>query len=96
MDRAHRIGQKKKVYVYRLVTKDTVEEQIVQRQAIKLKMDQVFIQQGRKVSSNAMMSKAEYQKVLLLGAKKIMAAKSDRVDFSENIDIETLIEEGIA
>lgn len=43
-----------------------------------------------------MMSKTEYQKVLLLGAKKIMAAKSDRVDFSENIDIETLIEEGIA
>ena len=31
MDRAYRIGQKKKVYVYRLVTKDTVEEKIVQR-----------------------------------------------------------------
>lgn len=29
MDRAHRIGQKKKVFVYRLVTKDSVEEQIV-------------------------------------------------------------------
>ena len=44
MDRAHRIGQKKDVYVYRLVTKDTVEEKIVQRQAIRLKVDQVFIQ----------------------------------------------------
>ena len=43
MDRAHRIGQKKIVYVYRLVCRDTVEEKMVQRQAIKLKMDQIFI-----------------------------------------------------
>ena len=44
MDRAHRIGQKKDVYVYRLVCKDTVEEKMVERQAIKLKLDQVIIQ----------------------------------------------------
>jgi SNF2 family DNA or RNA helicase len=39
MDRAHRIGQTKNVYVYRLVCKDSVEEKILQRQAIKLKLD---------------------------------------------------------
>lgn len=39
MDRAHRIGQTKEVYVYRLITKDSVEEQIIRRQAIKLKLD---------------------------------------------------------
>lgn len=43
MDRAHRIGQKKKVFVYRLITKDTVEEKIIERQAIKLKIDQVVV-----------------------------------------------------
>lgn len=43
MDRAHRIGQKKEVYVYRLVCKETVEEKMVERQAIKLKLDQVII-----------------------------------------------------
>ena len=31
MDRAHRIGQTKKVYVYRLITKDTVEEKMIER-----------------------------------------------------------------
>lgn len=39
MDRAHRIGQKKEVYVYRLIVKDSVEEQIIRRQAVKLKLD---------------------------------------------------------
>ena len=44
MDRAHRIGQKKQVYVYRLISISTVEEKIIERQAIKLKLDSVVIQ----------------------------------------------------
>ena len=43
MDRAYRIGQTKNVYVYRLITVSTVEEKIIERQAIKLKLDQVII-----------------------------------------------------
>jgi SNF2 family DNA or RNA helicase len=31
MDRCYRIGQTKQVYVYRLVTKDTIEEKIIER-----------------------------------------------------------------
>ena len=56
------------MYVYRLVTKDSVEEKIVQRQAIKLKVDQVFIQQGRKLNQSLMLNKTEYQKIILHGA----------------------------
>ena len=32
IDRAHRIGQTKKVFTYRLITKDTVEEKVVELQ----------------------------------------------------------------
>ena len=71
MDRAHRIGQKKKVYVYRLITKYSVEEKIVERQAIKLKLDQIIIQQGRQHQSSKL-SKDEYEKIIMHGAAQII------------------------
>jgi TATA-binding protein-associated factor len=36
MDRAHRLGQKRAVQVYRLITKDTLEEKIMGLQKFKL------------------------------------------------------------
>jgi hypothetical protein len=41
MARVHRIGQTKKVHVYRLVTQGTVEERIIQRSEKKLFLDQM-------------------------------------------------------
>ena len=46
-DRAHRIGQKKVVRVFRFITENTVEERIVERAEMKLKLDNVVIQQGK-------------------------------------------------
>lgn len=45
-DRAHRIGQTKQVRVFRLITENTVEERIVERAEMKLRLDQIVIQQG--------------------------------------------------
>ena len=44
MDRAHRIGQKNIVRVFRLVTEQTVEEKIVERAERKLYLDALVIQ----------------------------------------------------
>lgn len=72
MDRAYRIGQKKNVYVYRLVTKSSIEEKIIERQAVKLKLDQVIIQSGKSVAMSNNLNKTEYEKILLHGAAMII------------------------
>ena len=46
-DRAHRIGQKKQVRVFRFITENTVEERIVERAEMKLRLDNIVIQQGK-------------------------------------------------
>ena len=59
MDRAHRIGQKKQVIVYRLIAQDTVDERIIQRAEIKKRLDSVVIQQGRLVDQRKTLEKDE-------------------------------------
>lgn len=46
MARAHRIGQKKPVSIYRLVSKDTVEEEVLERARNKLMLEFITIQRG--------------------------------------------------
>lgn len=43
MDRAHRIGQKNAVNVYRLITKNTIEEEILGLQAFKSKIADALV-----------------------------------------------------
>ena len=43
MDRAHRIGQTKVVQVFRLITPNTMEVKMIERQTLKLKLDNMII-----------------------------------------------------
>ena len=47
MDRAHRIGQKKTVMVYRLATAATVEEKVLSAAKQKLKLEQLVVSKGK-------------------------------------------------
>lgn len=73
IDRAHRIGQKKEVRVYRLATKDTVEEYVLRRAGAKLRLDELVIQQGKytekdKTKEMAKVMRANANKFLKLSA----------------------------
>lgn len=48
-DRAHRIGQKGQVHVFRFITENTIEEGIYLRAQQKLKLDDILIQRGQKI-----------------------------------------------
>ncbi|OAG29231.1 hypothetical protein NEDG_01304 [Nematocida displodere] len=47
-DRAHRIGQKKQVYVFNFLMENTIEEKILERALKKLKLDEIIVQNGKK------------------------------------------------
>jgi len=95
MDRAHRIGQKKPVFVYRLVTKDSVEERILERAELKLRLDAMVIQKHRKSAgsnSNKNNKKDELLEMIQYGADKIFKTKGSTIT---DDDIDTILEGSI-
>ncbi|KAF6206099.1 hypothetical protein GE061_017324 [Apolygus lucorum] len=85
MDRAHRIGQKKQVRVFRLITENTVEEKIVEKAELKLKLDKLVIQQGRLVDNKAALNKDEMLQMIRHGANHVFASKDSEIT-DEDID----------
>lgn len=49
IDRAHRIGQTKQVFIYKFITRNTVEEKILQLQKRKIKLSDTLIQSEESV-----------------------------------------------
>lgn len=92
MDRAHRIGQTKQVYVFRFITEGSVEERMLERAAQKLRLDQLVIQQGRTQQAKAAANKEELLEMITHGADKIINAASD--DTFINDDIDEIIQRG--
>ncbi|XP_019509459.1 PREDICTED: probable global transcription activator SNF2L1 [Hipposideros armiger] len=92
MDRAHRIGQKKPVHVFRLITDNTVEERIVERAEIKLRLDSIVIQQGRLIDQQSnKLAKEEMLQMIRHGATHVFASKESKLT---DEDITTLLERG--
>ena len=91
MDRAHRIGQTKDVYVYRLVTQGTVEERILERAELKLRLDAMIIQKGRNKNHNANNNKENLMDMIQYGAKDIF--KSENSTITDD-DIDKILNKG--
>ncbi|CCM03819.1 uncharacterized protein FIBRA_05968 [Fibroporia radiculosa] len=90
MDRAHRIGQTKQVYVFRFITEGSVEERMLERAAQKLRLDQLVIQQGRTQNTKAA-NKEELLEMIAHGAENIV---NSNADLMINDDIEAIIQRG--
>lgn len=52
VDRAHRIGQKRKVFTYKFITRNTVEEKILKLQKTKLKLSENLITTEESIMKN--------------------------------------------
>eukprot|EP00512_Aurantiochytrium_limacinum_P004433 CAMPEP_0171496774 /NCGR_PEP_ID=MMETSP0958-20121227/6893_1 /TAXON_ID=87120 /ORGANISM="Aurantiochytrium limacinum, Strain ATCCMYA-1381" /LENGTH=1279 /DNA_ID=CAMNT_0012030923 /DNA_START=175 /DNA_END=4014 /DNA_ORIENTATION=- len=90
-DRAHRIGQKKEVTVFRFVTEGTVEEKIVERAEKKLYLDAVVVQQGRLQQQNKNLDKDELMTMVKFGAEAIFKTTGATVT---DEDIDMILEKG--
>ncbi|KAG1693943.1 SWI/SNF-related matrix-associated actin-dependent regulator of chromatin subfamily A member 5 [Nymphon striatum] len=90
-DRAHRIGQKKQVRVFRMIVENTVEERMIERAEVKLKLDTLVIQQGRLVDNQHKLGKDEMLGMIRHGANHIFASKDS---FITDEDIDAILENG--
>ncbi|WLF77799.1 ATP-dependent DNA helicase Hrp3 [Lodderomyces elongisporus] len=95
MARAHRIGQKNQVSVYRFVSKDTVEEQILERARKKMILEYAIISLGitdpsAKKNSKAEPSGSELSQILKFGAGT-MFKDNDNQQKLENLNLDDVL-----
>ena len=93
-DRAHRIGQKRHVRIFRFITDGTVEERVYKRALKKLYLDAMVVQQGRIKAATAGGSSATREELLSMirfGAEEIFKSRTQDVT---DADIDALLEQG--
>ncbi|KAK4425804.1 putative chromatin-remodeling complex ATPase chain [Sesamum alatum] len=83
-DRAHRIGQKKEVQVFRFCTEYTIEEKVIERAYKKLALDALVIQQGR-LAEQKTVNKDELLQMVRFGAEMVFSSKDSTIT-DEDID----------
>eukprot|EP01124_Arcella_intermedia_P027112 TRINITY_DN5241_c0_g1_i1.p1 TRINITY_DN5241_c0_g1~~TRINITY_DN5241_c0_g1_i1.p1 ORF type:complete len:1373 (+),score=407.42 TRINITY_DN5241_c0_g1_i1:532-4119(+) len=94
--RAHRIGQKNTVNIYRLITKDTVEEDILERAKKKMVLDHLVIQKltekGLKTQSSEIFNRNEFAAILQFGAEKLFKETEEGKEQSlDDLDIDEIL-----
>lgn len=95
MARAHRIGQKKHVSVYRFVSKDTVEEEILERARKKMILEYAIISLGMSDANTTKINKnepstSELSQILKFGAANMFAA-SDNQKKLEDLNLDDVL-----
>jgi chromodomain-helicase-DNA-binding protein 1 len=105
MARAHRIGQKKPVNIYRLVSKETVEEEVLERARNKLLLEYLTIQAGvtdegdafreefnkKGIKVDGPTSSDDIQAILKMRSQK-MFEQSGNQERLEQLDIDSILE----
>uniref|UniRef100_A0A8C3HZS1 Chromodomain helicase DNA binding protein 1 n=1 Tax=Chrysemys picta bellii TaxID=8478 RepID=A0A8C3HZS1_CHRPI len=100
--RAHRIGQKKQVNIYRLVTKGSVEEEILERAKKKMVLDHLVIQRmdttgktvlhtGATPSSSTPFNKEELSAILKFGAEELFKEPEGEEQEPQEMDIDEIL-----
>ncbi|XP_053330599.1 chromodomain-helicase-DNA-binding protein 1 [Spea bombifrons] len=100
--RAHRIGQKKQVNIYRLVTKGSVEEEIIERAKKKMVLDHLVIQRmdttgktvlhtGSTPSSSTPFNKEELAAILKFGAEELFKEPEGEEEEPQEMDIDEIL-----
>ncbi|XP_075581633.1 chromodomain-helicase-DNA-binding protein 1-like [Pelecanus crispus] len=100
--RAHRIGQKKQVNIYRLVTKGSVEEDILERAKKKMVLDHLVIQRmdttgktvlhtGSTPSSTTPFNKEELSAILKFGAEELFKEPEGEEEEPQEMDIDEIL-----
>jgi len=91
MDRAHRIGQKKEVQVFRLCTENAIEEKVIEKAYKKLRLDALVIQQGRLVENTKSVNKDDLLNMVRYGAEMVFSSAPSKITEE---DIDAIIKKG--
>lgn len=93
MDRAHRIGQTKQVNVLRLITKNSLEEKMIERQLLRLTLGHMVLQKGLGVSVSEKLLSEEMKHVVQFGADLIMHSVDEDTQLPDE-DLSAILERG--
>merc|ERR1712227_318960 len=82
--RAHRIGQRNKVMIYRFVTRNTVEERVIQVAKKKMMLTHLVVQPGMSGQGKANLSKKEIDDILKFGTEELFADEGETNEEGES------------